>query len=58
MKLENIFYSIGIFFLFITIGYFAGNYLENVPASVKAFLLFILSIILFLIADYQRRINY
>jgi len=58
MKIQNIFYSIGIFFLFVTIGYFISNYLENVPTTIKVFLSFLLSIILFLIADYQRRVDY
>ncbi len=58
MKIQNIFYSIGIFFLFITIGYFISNYLDQVPTTIKVFLTFLLSIILFLVADYQRRINY
>jgi len=57
MELENIFYSIGIFFLLITIGYFIGTYLENVPSSIKSILAFILAIILFVIGDYLRERN-
>jgi len=57
MKLQEIFYGIGIFFLFITIGYFVGTYLEDVPTSIKVFLSFLLAIILFIIGDYQRRLN-
>jgi len=57
MELENIFYSIAIFFLLITIGYFIGTYLENVPSSIKAILTFLLAAILFLIGDYLRGRN-
>jgi len=57
MELENIFYSIGIFFLLITIGYFVGTYLENVPSSIKAILSFLLAIILFVLGDYLRGKN-
>ena len=57
MELENIFYSIGIFFLLITIGYFVGTYLENVPSTIKAILAFILATILFVIGDYLRERN-
>ncbi len=57
MEIENIFYGIGIFFLFVTIGYFVGTYLEEVPVQIKAILTFLLSVILFLLGDYLRRRN-
>lgn len=57
MEIQNIFYSIGIFFLFITIGYFIGTYLEDVSYKIKVVLSFLLSFILFFIADYFRRID-
>lgn len=58
MEIQNIFYGIGIFFLFITIGYFISTYLEDVPSEIKVVLTFLLAIILFTIGDYQRRIDY
>lgn len=58
MEIQNIFYGIGIFFLFIAIGYFVSTYLEDVPAQIKAVLSFMLAIILFVIADYLRRIDF
>ncbi len=57
MEIQNIFNAIGIFFLFVTVGYFVGTYLENVPAQVKVILSFILAAILFLIGDYLRRMD-
>jgi membrane protein DedA with SNARE-associated domain len=57
MEIQNIFNAIGIFFLFVTVGYFVGTYLENVPSQIKAVLSFILAVILFLIGDYLRRID-
>ena len=57
MEIQNIFYGIGIFFSFITIGYFLWTYLEDVPTQIKVILSFILSVILFVIADYMRRLE-
>ena len=52
-----IFYSIGILFLFITIGYFIGDYLEYLPTNSKTFLIFFLVLIFFLLSDYLSRRN-
>ncbi len=57
MKIQNIFYSIAIFFLFITVGYFVGNYLNQVSYEVKVILLFLLAVIFFILGDYLRRID-
>jgi len=57
MEIQSIFYSVAIFFGLVTIGYFIGAYLENVPSSIKAILSFLLSIILFVIGDYLKRSN-
>lgn len=58
MEIQDIFYGIGIFFLFVTIGYFVVTKLEDVTAQVKTILSFLLAIILFFVGDYLRRINY
>jgi len=55
MEIQNIFYGVGIFFLFITTGYFVGTYLDEVPSSIKAILAFLLSVILFILGDILRR---
>ncbi|MFW5705141.1 MAG: hypothetical protein ACOCXG_04845 [Nanoarchaeota archaeon] len=57
MELQNIFYGIGIFFLIVTIAYFVFTYLEDIPSQTKAILSFILAVILFIVADYLRRLN-
>jgi len=54
MEIQNIFYAIGIFFLFVTVVYFLMTYLEDVPANIKVALSFILSVILFVLGDYMR----
>ena len=54
MDVQNIFYGIGIFFLLVTVGYFVGTYLEDVPSEIKAVLSFMLAVILFVVADYLR----
>lgn len=58
MALKNVFYGIGIVFLFLTIGYFVGTYLNNLASEIKAILAFLAAIILFVVGDYLRRINY
>lgn len=57
MEIQNIFYGVGLIFLFITVGYFVGTYLEEVPSSIKAILAFILSVLLFIVGDYLMRRN-
>jgi hypothetical protein len=57
MEIQNIFYGIGIFFLFLTIIYFLSTYLEDVPTKIKSSLSFLLAIILFVLGDYLRRLD-
>lgn len=57
MGVQNIFYGVGIIFLFITIGYFVGSYLNYVSSEIKAVLSFLLAIILFVLGDYLRRLD-
>ncbi|NQZ85670.1 MAG: hypothetical protein HRU03_08180 [Nanoarchaeales archaeon] len=57
MEIQNIFYGIGIFFLFLTIIYFLSTYLEDVPSSIKSILSFLLAVILFVLGDYLRRLD-
>lgn len=58
MNIQNIFYGIGIFFLFVTIGFIVFAYLDNVTSQIKAVLSFLLAMILFVLADYLRRLDY
>ncbi|MFA5855943.1 MAG: hypothetical protein WC867_01180 [Candidatus Pacearchaeota archaeon] len=48
MKLEYLFYGIGIFFLFYTVAYFAYNYLFDLSDFLKTVML-VLSVIIFFI---------
>lgn len=57
MNIQNIFYAIGILFIFLTISYFVGTYLEDVPSQTKALLSFLLAITLFIAGDYIRRLE-
>lgn len=56
-NLQNIFYGVGVALLFVTIGYFLGSYLEYIPSSIKAGLIFLVSIILFVAGDIMRRLD-
>ena len=55
MDIQQVFYGVGIAFLLITIGYFVGTYLDDVPTNIKVMLAFLFSGILFLIGDILRR---
>ncbi|MFH1072780.1 MAG: hypothetical protein V1743_05100 [Nanoarchaeota archaeon] len=54
MKTQYIFYVLGIIFLFITISYFAYQYLFDLSKEVKTIVLICLVIILFFAADWLR----
>jgi len=49
MKFQNLFYIIGIIFLFATASYFSYNYLFNLSDSLKTIMLVLLIIIFFVI---------
>jgi cobalamin biosynthesis protein CobD/CbiB len=57
MEIQSTFYGIGIFFLIVTIAFFVMSYLEEVPSSIKAVLSVLFSVILFVLADYLRRLD-
>jgi len=57
MKMQNLFYGIGIVFIFISIWYFAGEYLMNLDKGVKSILLFCSVIVTFIIAEVLRELN-
>jgi len=52
VRVQNIFYILGIFFLFSTISYFAYEYLFNLSNFVKTIILFALVSASFFGADY------
>ena len=47
MRLQNLFYIIGIVFLFATITYFSYNYLFNLSDTIKTIILALLIIVFF-----------
>jgi hypothetical protein len=55
MSIASIFYGIGIFFIFVTIIYFFGTYLENIPSTTKAIISLILSFALFFLGVYLEK---
>ena len=48
MKLQYLFYTIGIIFLFSTVAYFSYNYLFDLPDQIKSVIL-ILGVIVFFV---------
>ncbi len=51
MKLQYLFYVIGIVFLFATISYFAYNYLFDLSDGIKTVVLFLLVIVFFVVGE-------
>jgi len=51
MKVQNLFYTIGIIFLFSAIGYFAKEFLLNLSAPVKLMIFILLIIIFFVLGE-------
>jgi hypothetical protein len=57
MGLNEMFYSIAIFFILILIAYFILEYMSELTSFVKIFLSFFLAIILFYLGEYLRKRN-
>lgn len=57
VKIEYIFYAIGIIFLFSTVAYFSYEYLFNLSDIAKTIILICLTIIFFFIADLMEGKN-
>jgi Na+/H+ antiporter NhaD/arsenite permease-like protein len=55
MKLHNIFYIVGVVFLFVTVWYFVREYLDQFPNGLKLILLLVSIVISFVIAEFLRR---
>jgi len=51
MKLQYLFYVLGIVFLFATISYFSYNYLFNLSDMLKTIILILLIIIFFVVGE-------
>lgn len=57
MEVKNIFYSGGIALILIAIFYFLINYLLFIAYQIKVVLIFLISFLFFLVADFLRRYN-
>jgi len=51
MKLQYLFYIIGIIFLFATIAYFSYNYLFGLPDEIKTIILMLSIVIFFVLGE-------
>jgi hypothetical protein len=51
MKLQYLFYVLGIIFLFATVAYFSYNFLFNLPDSLKTVILALVVIIFFVLGE-------
>ncbi len=54
MKIQNLFYVLGIIFIFITVFYFTYQYIFDLSNPIKTVILILFTIITFFVADYLR----
>lgn len=54
MKIQSIFYLVGVIFIFASVWYFAREYIAQFPRIVKLILLIVSTIIIFIIAEFMR----
>ncbi len=54
MKIQYIFYTVGIIFIFASVWYFAREYIDELPDPIKLILLVAATIIAFVVAEFLR----
>lgn len=54
MKVQSIFYLVGVIFIFASVWYFAREYIAQFPNSIKLILLIVSTVIVFVIAEFMR----
>jgi len=54
MKVQSIFYLVGVVFIFASVWYFAREYIAQFPNSIKLILLVVSTIVIFIIAEFMR----
>jgi hypothetical protein len=54
MKIQSIFYIVGVIFIFAAVWYFAKEYIAQFPNSIKLILLIVSTIVAFIIAEFMR----
>jgi len=57
MAIQNIFYGVGIIFIFVSIWYFARDFIAALPKEIKLILLIASIIITFILAELCREVN-
>jgi len=54
MKIQNIFYTFGVLFIFASVWYFARTFIDELPDTIKLILLVVSIIVTFTIAEMLR----
>jgi uncharacterized membrane protein len=54
MKVQGVFYAVGIIFIFATVGYFVYQFLDNIPDEIKFILLVFVTVVSFVVAELLR----
>jgi len=54
MKIQNIFYTFGVIFIFAAVWYFAKEFIASLPNAIKTMLLITSIIVTFVIAEVLR----
>lgn len=54
MKIQNVFYTVGVIFIIAAVLYFTREYIRELPNSIKALLLIVSVIVSFIIAELLR----
>lgn len=57
MKLQYLFYVLGIIFIFATVAYFAYNYLFNLSDTIKMVILILLMVVFFTLGEIMEAKN-
>ena len=55
MKIQYLFYIVGVIFVFATVWYFAKEYIAQFPNIIKLILLVVSIVILYVVAEFMRR---
>ena len=54
MKIQYIFYSVGVIFIFAAVWYFAREFIDELPDPIKLMILIAAVVITFIIAEFLR----
>jgi len=54
MKIENIFYTVGVIFIVVAVIYFTKEFIRDLPKEIKLLLLLVSIIVSFIIAEVLR----